>query len=49
VGSYVIVHAGFATGVLPEREALEAIEYTRQLNAVGSRSTSERAAIADGP
>jgi len=33
VGSYVIVHAGFATEVLPEDEAREALEYVRQLSA----------------
>lgn len=32
VGSFVIVHAGFATEVIPESEALEAIEYARQLS-----------------
>lgn len=30
VGSYVIVHAGFATQVIPEAEALEALAYARQ-------------------
>jgi hydrogenase expression/formation protein HypC len=31
VGSYVIVHAGFATAVIPEAEALEALGYVREL------------------
>ncbi|HLN51902.1 MAG: HypC/HybG/HupF family hydrogenase formation chaperone [Thermoplasmata archaeon] len=34
VGDYVIVHAGFATTRMEEREALEALEYTRQMNAM---------------
>ncbi|HTW76471.1 MAG TPA: HypC/HybG/HupF family hydrogenase formation chaperone [Thermoplasmata archaeon] len=34
VGSYVIVHAGFATAVIPEDEALAAIATARQLAAV---------------
>jgi hydrogenase expression/formation protein HypC len=36
VGSYVIVHAGFATQVLPEAEAREALEYARQLSEVAA-------------
>ncbi len=39
IGSYVIVHAGFATNVIPEWEALEALEYAREL--------SERAASSE--
>jgi hydrogenase expression/formation protein HypC len=31
VGSYVVVRAGFATSVLPESEALEALAYSREL------------------
>ncbi|MCI4372040.1 MAG: HypC/HybG/HupF family hydrogenase formation chaperone [Thermoplasmata archaeon] len=31
VGSYVVVHAGFATTVVPEAEALEAQEHFRQI------------------
>jgi hydrogenase expression/formation protein HypC len=30
VGEFVIVHAGFATRVVPEDEAREALEYARQ-------------------
>ncbi|EQD73757.1 hydrogenase assembly chaperone hypC/hupF, partial [mine drainage metagenome] len=33
VGSYVVVQAGFATRLVPEAEALEAIEYARALRA----------------
>lgn len=29
VGDYVIVHAGFATRIVPEAEAREALEYAR--------------------
>ncbi len=32
VGSFVVVHAGFATRILPESEAREALEYARQWN-----------------
>lgn len=39
VGNFVIVHAGFATQVIPESEARESLEYARQL--------SEAAASAD--
>lgn len=38
VGSYVIVHAGFATAVIPESEALEALEYVRQWSEWSSSS-----------
>jgi len=31
VGDYVIVHAGFATALIPEPEALEAQEHFRQI------------------
>ena len=31
VGSYVVVHAGFATALIPEAEALEAQENYRQI------------------
>ncbi len=34
VGDYVIVHAGFATSKIEEREALEALEYAGQLSAL---------------
>ena len=34
VGSYVVVHAGFATTVLPESEALEAQEHFRQIQRI---------------
>lgn len=37
VGNYVLVHAGFATEVIPEEEAREAIRTTAEL-----RSSSER-------
>jgi hydrogenase expression/formation protein HypC len=30
VGDFVIVHAGFATRIVPEAEAREALEYARQ-------------------
>jgi hydrogenase expression/formation protein HypC len=30
VGDYVVVHAGFATTILSETEAREALEYVRQ-------------------
>jgi len=33
VGDYVIVHAGFATRVVPEDEAKESLEYARQADA----------------
>jgi len=33
VGDYVIVHAGFATRVVPESEAKESLEYARQADA----------------
>lgn len=36
VGSFVIVHAGFATDVIPEADALEAIAYARELDATGA-------------
>ncbi len=41
VGGYVIVHAGFATRLVPESEAREAIEYFRALRTA--------AAAAGGP
>ena len=31
LGSYVVVHAGFATALIPEAEALEAQEQFRQI------------------
>ncbi|MGD0256838.1 MAG: HypC/HybG/HupF family hydrogenase formation chaperone [Thermoplasmata archaeon] len=31
VGNYVVVHAGFATNLIPEAEALEAQEHFRQI------------------
>jgi len=34
VGDYVIVHAGFATARIGEREALEALEYVRQISSL---------------
>lgn len=37
VGNYVLVHAGFATEVIPEEDAREAIRTTAEL-----RSSSER-------
>ncbi|HTW55707.1 MAG TPA: HypC/HybG/HupF family hydrogenase formation chaperone [Thermoplasmata archaeon] len=33
VNDFVIAHAGFATQILPEAEAREAIEYVRRLRA----------------
>jgi len=33
IGDFVITHAGFATQVLPESEAREAMEYVRRLRA----------------
>lgn len=33
VGDYVIVHAGFATRIVPEEEAKESLEYARQADA----------------
>ncbi|HTS33182.1 MAG TPA: HypC/HybG/HupF family hydrogenase formation chaperone [Thermoplasmata archaeon] len=44
VGSFVIVHAGFATQVIPESEALEAIEYSRQLSEVAAQEAASREA-----
>ncbi|MGA8275083.1 MAG: HypC/HybG/HupF family hydrogenase formation chaperone [Thermoplasmata archaeon] len=31
LGSYVVVHAGFATALIPEADALEAQEHFRQI------------------
>jgi hydrogenase expression/formation protein HypC len=36
VGDYVIVQAGFVVRRLGEQEALEALEYTRQIDALGA-------------
>jgi hydrogenase expression/formation protein HypC len=33
-GDYVLVHAGFATEIVPEREALEALRYTAEMQAL---------------
>ncbi|MCI4360488.1 MAG: HypC/HybG/HupF family hydrogenase formation chaperone [Thermoplasmata archaeon] len=33
VGDFVIVHAGFATRIVPESEARESLEYARQADA----------------
>lgn len=42
VGDYVIVQAGFASTLLEEAEALEALEYARQIDEVLAReSTAE--------
>jgi hydrogenase expression/formation protein HypC len=38
VGDFVIVHAGFATARIGEREALEALEYARQLSSLAEAS-----------
>jgi hydrogenase expression/formation protein HypC len=38
VGDFVIVHAGFATRVVPEAEAREALEYARQADAAVAAS-----------
>lgn len=47
VGDFVIVQAGFATRRLSEPEALEALEYHRQL-AEREREPSPPAAVAGG-
>jgi len=36
-GDYVVVHAGFASRIVPEVEAREAIELTRQLAEAAAR------------
>jgi hydrogenase expression/formation protein HypC len=41
IGSYVIVHAGFATAVIPEAEALEALGYARELATAASLEARE--------
>jgi len=35
VGDYVLVHAGFAISVLDEAEALQTLEYFRQIGELG--------------
>lgn len=44
VGSYVLVQAGFATTVVPEAEALEALSYHAEL----SRSATEPSPAGEG-
>ena len=46
LGDYVIVHAGFASRLLPEAEALEALAYARELSA--SLAASQTAAVPGG-
>jgi hydrogenase expression/formation protein HypC len=36
VGDYVLVHAGFAISVLDEAEALQTLEYFRQIGELGA-------------
>ncbi len=48
VGDYVIVHAGFATTKIEEREALEALEYAGQLSALAAQPDSSTAAPSAG-
>jgi hydrogenase expression/formation protein HypC len=48
VGAYVIVHAGFATQVIPEAEAREALEYARQLNQAAASETESLPPVAAG-
>lgn len=47
VGDFVIVHAGFATRTVAEREAREAIAYLREL--VASAVTATTATLAGDP
>jgi hydrogenase expression/formation protein HypC len=45
VGDFVLVQAGFATGIVPEADALESLEYARQLEEyvdAGPLSTNAR-------
>lgn len=46
VGSFVIVHAGYASQVIPEADAQEALEYARQLGATSPRGTDSASASA---
>jgi hydrogenase expression/formation protein HypC len=41
-GNYVIVHAGFATEVIPEEDAREAIRTTANLYSAGEDAVKER-------
>ncbi|MGP8072514.1 MAG: HypC/HybG/HupF family hydrogenase formation chaperone [Thermoplasmata archaeon] len=41
VGSYVVVHAGFATTLIPEAEALEAQEHFRQIQRITEAQDAE--------
>lgn len=47
LGDYVIVHAGFATRLLAEEEAREAIAYARELSS--SIASSEATSGTGGP
>jgi hydrogenase expression/formation protein HypC len=42
VGDYVLVHAGFAIGVVEEKEALETLELLRQMAEQNDASDGEQ-------
>jgi len=42
VGDYVLVHAGFAIGVIEEKEALETLELLRQMAEQSDASDGEQ-------
>ena len=43
VGDYVLVHAGFAISVLDEAEALETLEYFRQMGELEDKAPEDKA------
>jgi hydrogenase expression/formation protein HypC len=43
LGDFVVVHAGFATSRLEEREAREALEYVRQIRELSTPPTGAAA------